>query len=208
MLSCKFSKLYDSVDVLKNEAVGMQIDLDTIKKDNDKLKRENKDLVEKLSQMSQENKSNQYLINDLEQYSRRNSIRIYGLDDRNKQEDSAQTTEMLVKWFNDKLEVKISEGDIDISHRMGKFTEDGNRPIICKFVSRLLKTEVIRARRKLKGSSMVIREDLTYQNVKLLQKTVEKENVKSAWSDDGRIIALLQSGRKVPVDLRSDLNAL
>lgn len=200
--------LQEYVEKLNHVTGGMQIVLDNMKKDNEKLKKENNTLTEKVTQLSQENKHNGFLINSLDQYSRRSSVRIYGADDRNKEENPHQTTERLVQLFKEKLDLRICERDIDISHRIGKFTEAGNRPIICKFVSRIVKSEVVKARRKLKGTPVVIKEDLTVKNAKLLQNVTERQNVKSAWSDEGRIIALLQSGKRVVVDLATDLTAL
>ena len=46
-------------------------------------------------------------------------------------------------------------------------------------------------RKKLKGTGIVIVEDLTLKNQKLLSKTRDAAKVKSAWSSDGRIIALV-----------------
>lgn len=144
-------------------------------------------------------------INDLEQYTRRNSVRIYGIDDQNNRETPAETTSKIIQMFNNNLEIQVKEYDIDIAHRLGPFKSDANRPNICKFLSRTLRTEVIRARRKLKGTRIIIKDDLTLKNQKLLQEAAAVGNVQSAWSDNGRIIVLLETGKKVVVDLKMDL---
>ena len=48
-------------------------------------------------------------------------------------------------------------------------------------------------RRKLKGSGIVVAEDLTKQNGELLHKTSKHKKVNSAWSMDGRIFAAVKS---------------
>jgi hypothetical protein len=71
----------------------------------------------------------------------------------------------------------------------------------------LLKLEVLRARRALKGSSYVIREDLTHTNAKLLESVSNHDKVKTAWSDEGRIVVLLKNNRKFTVRQLGDLDA-
>lgn len=91
---------------------------------------------------------------------------------------------------------------------MGRFNKDSNRPVICKFVSRFTKHEVIKARRVLKNTAVVIREDLTLQNAKLLERTNACDSVRAAWSDEGKIIALLNNNKKTVVDMKTDLDRL
>ena len=48
-------------------------------------------------------------------------------------------------------------------------------------------------RRKLKGSGISIQEDLTRATVSLLKKTSNHENVSSAWTADGKVIAAVKT---------------
>ena len=133
-------------------------------------------------------------LNDLEQYTRRNNIRIYGLNDRDKDESAQETTYAVLNFLREKLEIGLKPGDIDIAHRIGRFQSNWNRIVICCFVSRTQRNEVMKKRSALKGTQFVIKEDLTRRNAKLLEKTSELENVQSVWSDQGKIIALLKNG--------------
>lgn len=110
--------------------------------------------------------------------------------------------------INTKLDIPVQISQIDVAHRLGSFRHDGNRPIICKFLSRETKVKTLRARRKLKSSAALIREDLTKKNAKLLETVSARPEVKSAWSDEGKILAPLHTGRKPRVDLHSDLDRL
>lgn len=205
-LETNASELNKTVEALKSENSDMQTDIDRLKADNTSLKEKNRDLTEKINDAMYGRKVNEMKNNDLEQYTRRNSVRIYGLEDPKNKEEPDETAVKVIQTLNDKLHIRVDVRDIDIAHRMGAFRADGNRPVICKFVSRMLKTRIIRERRKLKGTKIVIRDDLTLKNQKLLEETSAVSNVKSVWSDNGKIIALLDTGRKVVVDLKTDLS--
>ena len=150
-------------------------------------------------------KVNESHVNDLAQYSRRNNIRIYGINDRKKNETAEETTSLVIKFLKDKLDIDAHVRDIDIAHRLGQFREDGNRVIICRFMSRTLRNDVMKNRKMLKGSAMVIREDLTFKNAKLLEEASAVSNVKAAWSDQGKVLVLLDSDKKMQVILDTDL---
>ena len=146
---------------LKSVTSDLEVQIETNKSENETLKALNKDLKDTIKQREVKMNYHGKELNILEQFTRRNSLRIYGMHDQNKFETTEQTSELVCSMFKNKLDVTVQMGDIDISHRLGTFRPDGNRPIICKFVSREIKLRVLRARRLLKGSSAVVREDLT-----------------------------------------------
>ena len=184
----------------------METAVDKLEAENVQIKKENENIRKQLKDRETRLQTHTDEINNLEQYTRRNSVRIYGIDDKSPRETALETANQVIKLANNKLSLKITTSDIDIAHRMGRYNKDANRPIICKFVSRFAKHEVIRERRRLKGTPIVIREDLTIQNAKLLEKTSRHDRVQAAWSDEGRIIALLHSGEKMTVDSKTNLD--
>jgi hypothetical protein len=74
---------------------------------------------------------NEHQVNELEQYTRRNSIRINGMDDTNKNETPEDTEQKVLTFLKDKLDTDLDPKDIDIAHIIRKFIVDGNRPVIC-----------------------------------------------------------------------------
>ena len=197
-----------TVEEFKNKVSDMESGMEKIESENKKNAMDNKALRQQLEEREFKLRVQSDEINNLEQYTRRNSVRIYGINDRNPKESPIETARTVVQLVNDKLHLSISTADIDIAHRMGRFRSDANRPIICKFISRISKHEVVKARRMLKGTAIVIREDLTLQNAKLLEKTSSHESVVAAWSDDGKILALLSNNKKVVVDSKTDFRKL
>ena len=125
--------------------------------------------------------------NNLEQYSRRNCLRVSGVN-----EDANEDTDTIIMTLaREKLGTPLSLSDIDRSHRIGQPASTKKRPIIVKFTSYRARASVLKNRRKLKGTGIVIREDLTQRNQVLLKASSNNEFVKSAWTHDGKVIALV-----------------
>lgn len=192
---------------LNNNQSDMQTKIEKLTQDNGTLINRNKELKELVDQKEAHLKKHEKYLNDLEQYTRLNSVRIYGVNDTDKAETSTKTITTVVKVFKNKLDLNIAPEDVDTAHRLGQFREDGNRPIIVKFVSREVKHSVIKSRRKLKGSAIVIREDLTQKNARVLEAVSRTDGVKMAWSSEGKIFALLANGRKARVGIDTDISS-
>ena len=146
-------------------------------------------------------------LDELQQYSRRNNIRVFGIPEK-----PDEDTDALVCSIAERIGVRITSHDIDRSHRVGKrmpipsqppsyasaahsdqSRQNPSRPIIVKFVSHKSKLALIRNRRKLKGSKVVVAEDLTKKKATLLSKTSSHEKVRTAWTTDGRVFAMIKT---------------
>ncbi|KAK6171840.1 hypothetical protein SNE40_018265 [Patella caerulea] len=150
-------------------------------------------------------------VNNLEQWTRRSSVRIFGIPDKMNENYSESIQEALKVFLS--IGVSMTEDQIDIAHRIGTFKPNQNRSIIVKFLSRKYKIFVIKNRRKLKGSGISISEDLTPLNSQLLSRTSKHPSVLNTWSTEGKIYAKLLNEKIVKVDhhtciddlLRSDI---
>ena len=201
------AKVEKGLELTKNVISDQETRLSTAERTCKLVQEENKKLKEQIKEREKVLQVKSKEINNLEQYTRRNSVRIYGIDDRNPRESVQETAEKVLNMCRDKLEMDFSVAEIDIAHRLGRFSVEGNRPILCKFISRQNVLKVLQSRRKCKGTGIVIREDLTQANIKLLEKVNQLSGIKQAWSEQGKIIALLQDGtRKMVVDQDTDLS--
>ena len=138
-------------------------------------------------------------IEQLEMYSRRNNIRVYGIQETEKED----CERVFVDLYKQRLKLDVPRGEICRAHRIGRVTNDPRRPrpIIVKLIRHNIESAVIRQRRELKGTRIVIREDLTaYSEVLSL-------GVRPVWSMDGRITALYNDTKHQIRD-RSDIAAL
>ena len=112
-------------------------------------------------------------LNDLEQYTRRNSIRIHGMPERNGENIFQRVPDY---FYNELGEI---QPDIEVVHRVGVKGQIPNVPrsIIVKFVRRSDKLEVMLRRKQLKGTGISISDDLTARNVRLIKESRDHERL-------------------------------
>ncbi|CAF1433711.1 unnamed protein product [Didymodactylos carnosus] len=134
-------------------------------------------------------KSLEQRMDDLERYNRTWCVRLLGVPEKTNED----TTAIFVNTVNQHLDnVSISNNDIENSHRIGKRSDDKNRPIIVRFYSRPLRLKVLRASSSLKRKklSMAIVEDLTQKNLRLFydeRNKLQGDDKKSIITRNGRV---------------------
>lgn len=141
-----------------------------------------KEYNEKVSLLEKENFKLQDNYDSLEQYSRSNNIRIFGIQES----DNENVYETVIKLCNDNLEVKIANTDIDVCHRLPS-RNNQIKPIIVKFTRRTVKDQIYNAKRKLKGTRIVIREDLTRKRQDLVKMAAGIVGVRNVFTRNGSV---------------------
>ena len=163
-----------------------------------------------------------YLQDRLEQYTRKNSLEFHGVP-----ESAYSSPEEVVLKISEALEVPMGPQDIEISY---KLNNKGNKAIIAKFISHKVKSNLYRARTKLKsirmtdlfpGSSyattteanrIYINENLTSYRKRIMKKASEKRRdgeLLSVWSLDGTIfVKTSPAGRPIKISDPEDLDHL
>ena len=137
---------------------------------------------------------------DLEQYSRRNSLRISGIPER-EGEDVLQET---LRVVNSTLLPPLTVEEIDRVHRVGPKLPDKTRQILIKLATYRTRRRVFTARRGIKftqpapGPSttltthpVFVNDDLTKTRSHLLyecRKAKKNGKIKETWSIDGNIL--------------------
>jgi hypothetical protein len=161
------------------------------------LKEENKQLHDRIRELEV---SCHLKVDDLEQYGRRHSIRIFGIPESDKED----TDLLALDVFNKKLNVPVTLADVNRSHRVGRRqppqqgqAKPKDRPIIVRLCSYRTRKMIFDAKRKLKGSGVTIREDLTAERLKILNAAADRHGHRNVWSSDGRIkISIGEGGSK------------
>ncbi|KAK3921949.1 LINE-1 type transposase domain-containing protein 1 [Frankliniella fusca] len=123
-----------------------------------------------------------FKTDDLEQRNRLENLRIFGI-----KEEAKEDTNQLVLDVAMKIGIySLEKHHISRSHRVGKKHSDKPRAIIVKFVSYADRQKLFEAKKKLKGSNISIREDLTSIRQAILRKAHEK--FEEVWTQNGVIV--------------------
>lgn len=175
--------------------------------DNVILRKDNENLVKLCSNLENRVAKLEASNDALEQYSRRNSVRISGIPQR-EQED----TDKIVLDVARSMDVPLDITDIDRSHRVGS-DKNRRRDILVKFMSYRARQSLLTERKKLRNTEgmkdVFINEDLTSSRSKLLfdaRRLVKAKVLKSAYSADGRILVRDFADKRYLIQDETDLN--
>ena len=194
-------KMIDSsVKELKNE-YDNKLDVHNQRIDN--LSDENDELRSEISTLRLEVERLKSRDDELEQYSRRNSIRIAGV----KESDKRPTSEILLDIAH-KNGIEVNASDIDRSHRVGEQKDSSHRSLLVKFTSYRAKKLFMKKKKELAGG-LYFNEDLTKTRGELLYQARQRrknDKLNGAWSYDGRVYIkdILNGTREVKSELEID----
>lgn len=146
---------------------------------------------------------------ELEQYQRRNNVRIFGVPEV----QGEVTDELVLNIFRETIGVDLPLNSIERSHRVGapRVPREVDkaprpRPIIVRFQSHRDRREIFAKKKALKGSGMVLREDLTPRRAEVLRRAVERHGVRKVWTVDGRVVWLDANGKRTSATSLEGLN--
>ena len=93
-----------------------------------------------------------------------------------------------MKVIETKMDIKITDNDIDRKHGIEKPKNNGKpRPVIIKFVRYNDRKKVFSSKKLLKDSGVSIKESLTEFHMKKLTNARETFGFRNVWAVDGRI---------------------
>lgn len=135
------------------------------------------------------------LVDAQEQYSRRESLRLFGIP-----ETTGENTNALVMNFCTKmsLDPPLNPSEISRSHRAGEKKQGVNRPLLVKFTNYASRDRVIRSRKNLKQHNsdpacqtpLFVSEDLTRLRAHLAYKArllKKAGKIRDTWTWDGKV---------------------
>ena len=135
----------------------------------------------KVEDIQNEFSSVKFEINRLEQYSRKSSIRVYGIEESQEE----KVGEKALSKIKEEINVEISPDDVDIVHRVGKRSEERPRSILVKFSSHKPKERVLKSKNHAKDTR--ISEDLAARTRTMPQANKVALNIEKAWTLDGKM---------------------
>ena len=214
-------ELKSALNANQRETEKLKTKLTKAEKANDTLRNELNHTRMKLKDQIEETNNLDEKYDDLEQYSRKNSLEILGVP-----EGAYTSTDEVVIRIGEAINVDIKPEDIEISHKLKRKT---TKPVIVKFVSHKVKSLLYKARTKLKNvktsdvfpsyafasredQRIFINENLTNYRRELFWKAnkMKKDNmITSTWTMDGKIfVKTSPSGAPVRIYCVEDLDDL
>ena len=164
-LNDQISKLDGKVDDLTKSLEFTQQEVDELKaniKENGKERSEDKykiqNLTEQLESSHDKIKELENRVNLQEDYSRRNNIRISGMDEMGDGETWEQTAAEVTSLIEEKMQIPGIL--LERAHRVGQRRDAKPRPIVARFTRHCDRENVMRNARKLKGTNIFMNDDL------------------------------------------------
>ena len=171
----KLNDLSKETDDLKlSIETSQEITDEKFKEINKKLKNDKQQHGNKIDELWQENEYLREKLRDIEDRSRRDNLRIDGLQEV-ENETWEQTEKILKGMIQEKLE--IQDINIERAHRVGSTSNTSPRTVVAKFSSFKGKQLVLSAAKKLKGQNIYINEDFSKETM-----DIRKEKWKSVKS--------------------------
>lgn len=120
-----------------------------------------------------------------ELYSRRNNLRIFGIPEKQRENTNNLVWEII---HNNMKLTNIRMEDIEKIHRIGVSKSAGKpRAILVSFVNHSIREAVYKHKSKLRGTKIIIQEDLPVERLEIYKKACEEFNYKNVWSSNGTI---------------------
>lgn len=223
-MAAEITELKSSFNKHSTEISSLKKSLNKALEDNDKLKKSVDSLKKKVEEQDRNINELYGQQDDLDQYTRKHTLEIHGIP-----ENLYTATEDVVIKLGERLNVPITNEDIDISHKLfsGKNQPKG---IIVKFLSHKKKAQLYRKRIELKNvkisdlfpdcstadvvqsTRIFINENLTQYRRGIMKKANKMRRdgmIQSVWSLDGKLyVKTSPSGTPIRIYCEDDLNNL
>lgn len=165
------------------------------------LEDENANIKSRLQTLEEMNKNIIAKYDKFDSALKRKSLRIYGLKETKDENCSKTTLDLITK----KMEIKMESYNIESCYRVGKYDPNKVRPIYIKFVRLDNKREIFKNKKKLKGTGIVIREELTKEKLEIVKAALnligDEGNV---WTDGGNVFGKIGE-HVIRINSRKDL---
>lgn len=129
-------------------------------------------------------------VDNIQQQTKINNLRLVGF----KEQSDEHLMDNVVKLLNEKMNCNINSHDIVSVYRTGTIRNDKPRHVVIKFCDNACKMKIYNNKKSLKGTGLVLKEDLIHSRVLMVQKASDKYGFKNVWTINGIIFAKTNNG--------------
>ncbi|CAH2039152.1 unnamed protein product, partial [Iphiclides podalirius] len=141
-------------------------------------------------------------VDDIDTRSRRKALIVTGLPEKNNED----CTQLLIEVFNKKLGLNdMSKSSFKVCHRLGAPSKEHHRPVLVRFTSMDSRMFVWKAKTKLKGSPIALKEFLTRVRQAVFTKARLHFGMRSVWTQGGVIFIKTACGSNYKVTTEEEL---
>lgn len=154
----------------------------------------------KIVTLEKENESLRRRVDKAEQYSRRKQVRLIGV----KETAGENLSDVIQVILRDKLKLNCVDIKPSNCFRIGKKKSEGDKPrqVMLRLTSFEDRSLIMKQRKLLKGSGIIIVEDLTKTRHHLLKAAQEAFNKTSVWTLGGNIFARVKDEKYMIASMR------
>ncbi|XP_066143079.1 uncharacterized protein [Euwallacea fornicatus] len=138
-------------------------------------------------------------LSDLKQELLLNNLVVHGMKENRDTVYRAQNE--FCDMVKRNMGIHITPGDIDFCYRMGPPQDNRSRPLVVAFVNRWIRNDIFNSKRLLKGTGMLVFENLIYERLVLFRKVRALVGVKNCWTRRGKIFVALDGEKKQITDI-------
>ncbi|CAG9812888.1 unnamed protein product [Phaedon cochleariae] len=124
-------------------------------------------------------------LDNIQQRTKRNNIRLMKVQET----DHEKTLEVCIDLFKKNMKLDITEANVCAAYRVGKNTGDRPRHIVVVFNDNTIEASVYNKKKMLKGTEIILKEDLTAYRLNLMKEASETYGFKNVWSVNGNIFS-------------------
>ncbi|CAH1109211.1 unnamed protein product [Psylliodes chrysocephalus] len=138
---------------------------------------------------------------------RSRNIRVYGVTESTENEN---VRKIITNIFTKQMKLKLKDDSMEFCYRLGKTETNKNRTIMVRFSTNYYKNLVYNNKKLLKSIKVVIKEDLTKDQLNMEQEATKKVGDKGkVWTISGKIFLKLDNQQRViRIENQDNINKL
>lgn len=175
------------IQTMENKLLNIETSVAELKEDygkmNTKIEDKTKYLQNKINILSGERDEMESKIDQMDQATRSSNLRVFSMKETSKED----TRKVLIETLNKNMSLNLIESDILLCYRIGKSEQKKSRGVFLKLKDLETKKMIYSKKKLLKGTGIVIREDLTSLRVNLLNEAIRIQGLKNVWTEHGKI---------------------
>lgn len=140
---------------------------------------------------------------NIEQKYKQNNICIYGIEEN----ENENLNEKVLKLCNEQVKVPLRYEDVVKSYRIGNKTKNA-RPVIVKLERLHQRNAILKNRKNLKGTKIVICEDLVKSRLLLFKEVQGSFDKKSVFTHEGNIYIKMANNVKQKIRNQAELEQI